>query len=434
MSKQLKQKREKVYMELPVSPPYEGPLPSHEELLRYGVTVFRFTDESGTQEWYDKLDDALSEPGRAKVNMPRFNEVTKENPMFLGGFAAGGDSTVSHHPELRSLRERIMHDLVVQVANPIIQETKQQFYAQTSIGRIVVRPVGVTPMKEGAHTDVDQVPDPGSLHFGGWYNPTKENQYFVCLKGSHGGEHNTGFARCHIRQEEYDAAILAQAGQHNTNEKGYIVVPPGCVIQFSTDIIHSVHGSKSKSLYVKVFVGLRLTLNPDSCTLMHHDGHVITHAELRQKLIDQEPALCGSSQFPPELPGLYCSLKQHLVIWRKYKEAHIRPGTMCYPDEEFRGNHPKKNMDFTRSMKGLREISELYPEEVAMFPPYTPDQIAILFPGKEFNVVNPAGERVHLVLQWPEEVGNKRAATPSEEGAKRPRADEEVEFLGVNLA
>ena len=406
-----KKKREVVYAQLPTPPPYDGPLPPAAELLRYGVTVLRFTKNSGgpsqltTQEWRDKFDVALSEPGRAKLNMPRFAEVTKENPMFLGGFSAGGDATVSHNMVARDLREQVFHELVNHLANPIIQETGQKFYAKTSIGRMIVRAVGVEPGSEGAHQDFCMVSDPGSLHYGGWVNLTEQNQYFVCLKGSHGGEQKAGgFTPLKINQKEYDAAIQAQAGQHNTNEKGYIVVPPGCIAQFATDIIHSVHSSKSKSLYVKLFVGLRLTLNPTSCTLKHHDGHVITHAELLQKLIDQEPALCGSSQFPPELPGLYCSLTQHMVKWHKYKDAHIRPGSMLYEDKDFRGNHPKKNGDYTRSMHGLRHISELYPGEVTMYPPYTEDQTAILFPGNAFNVVNPAtGERVHLALQWPQE-------------------------------
>jgi hypothetical protein len=406
---QPKKKREVVYAELPVSPPYVGPLPSHEELLRYGVTVLRFTQDSGgpsqltTRQWRDKFDTALSEPGKAKLNMPRFDEVTKENPMFLGGFSAGGDATVSHNLVARDLREEVFHELVNHVANPIIHATGQPFYAQTNIGRMIVRAVGVSAQSEGPHQDFSMVPDPGGLHYGGWVNLTEETQYFVCLKGSHGGEQKAGgFTPLKVSEQDYDDAIQAQAGQHNTNAKGYIVVPPGCIIQFSTDIIHSVHSGKSKSLYVKLFVGLRLTLNPESCTLKHHDGHVITHDELRQKLIDQEPALCGSSQFPPELPGLYCSLTQHMVKWNKYKAEHIRPGTMLYEDKDFRGNHPKKNCDYTRSMHGLRRISELYPDEVTMYPPYTEDQAAILFPGNEFNVVNPAtGERVLLALQWP---------------------------------
>lgn len=374
------------------------------ELKTDGITVIPWCKDAGgpfkytTKELRDRLDHALSEPRRVFVDPPRFDDVTKEHPKYLGAFSAGGDPTVFHNMVSRKLRLAVTHYLVTNVYPELLKGVEGDYYVAASMSRIIVRPPGVGIQKESFHRDLAVSPHAGDKHFGGWLNMDDSDQYFAGVKGTHGDPYQVGgFAR--IPKEDipkYEAALAAQAGQHNTNSKGIIVIPPGCFVQFDTTLVHAIFGGKKDKTSVRHFLGCRLTLDPTSSIKVHADGRPVTHDDVREMVRTQDISLTSTSQKHPLVPSMYCVVRKHMVKWHRFERKHLRPNSMVYPESEFRANHPKRNRDYTRSVKSLFELHKQFPAEVDMFPEYEEHEVNVLLPHKTLTLLNPTTGKLEV--------------------------------------
>ena len=380
-----------------------------------GVTVVPFSADSGgpsrktTLQWRTAYDDELSAPRHEFIDPVRFDDVTAKHPKVLGACSFAGYPTVSHNATHVRLRSEATHYLMDTLFNPLVDALDETgFFLENHIGRIMIRPPGVAAAAESWHNDNTQNPAPNDQQIGGWLNMDSTPQFFACIKGTQRAARAGGFTPIPKSEHaKYNAALAAQAGQANTDARGLIVVPPGCIILFDSTIIHSIYPGKKKETSVKQFLGWRLTQHPDLSTIIAPDGHVVTREEFLQDLRNQTSGSCRSGQVHPMLPGMYCVIKKNMAKWDVFKQ-NLRAGAMSYDESQFRANHPACNKDFTRGLKSLRDIRDMHPDDVDMQPEYAEHDVALLLPGRKFTLTNPAtGELEECALRCKEAPAKK---------------------------
>jgi len=223
-----------------------------------------------------------------------------------------------------------------------------------------------------------------------------ENQYLIAVRGSHITPPGSKLGFSTIPKPEhprYKAELQAQAGSAGADGRGYIIVPPGCIIIFDEKIVHAVEGSVAKSTRVRQFLGWRLTQNEASTGMVDPHNRPYGRDEVVDMMRRQAVIPLKSGQVPPMYPGVYQSFaKASLVVWEKFERDNILPESMRYPKGERKGNSTKQNGDYTRSMKSLAEIA---PDR--MHPRYADNELDLMFPGKRFRLKNPTTGEIDTV-------------------------------------
>jgi hypothetical protein len=332
-----------------------------------------------------------------------FKDLDVKNPVRygLGGTSFVGSPSVFHTPFVRKIRQQAMHELIPMLFKPLVRELEEEvggrlFFHQL-IDRIMLRPKGSDPQKEGWHRDVA----PGSTSedhtFGGWINLDTDDQKFVAVKKSHKAGRGAKLGFGTIPKEDharYNAAIAAQANQRNCDDKGLIIIPPGCIVVFYENLVHSVYGGTTKSTKVRQFLGWRITRDRDSTGVVDPENRPYSRPQIEAMMYAQAVIPLKSGQVPPMYPGLYCSSnKASMPTWRKFEAENIVPNSMRYPEEERKGNTAKRNNDYTRAMRSLSEI--VPPSQ--MHPPYAAHELELIFPGREFQLENPETRQIEIV-------------------------------------
>ena len=327
-----------------------------------------------------------------------FAELNSKNSVRygLGGTSFVGSPSVFHNMFARNMRQHAMHELLPLVFAPLANLIGGNLYFHQLIDRMMVRPKGESASAEAWHRDVAPGSSGTDHTFGGWINLDLENQYLIAVKGSHitppGSK--VGFSTIDKKEHaRYKAELQAQAQSPGTDERGYIVVPPGCIIIFDEKIVHSVEGKAAKSTRVRQFLGWRLTENERSTGMVDPHNRPYTREQIVEMMHRQAVIPLKSGQVPPMYPGVYQSFaKASMVVWNKFEEENILPGSMQYPKEQRKGNSTKQNGDYTRAMKSLAEIA---PDH--MHPRYSQNELELLFPAQRFHLQNPSTGEVDAV-------------------------------------
>lgn len=327
-----------------------------------------------------------------------FAALNSKNPVRygLGGTSFVGSPSVFHNMFARNMRQHVMHELIPLVFRPLARLIGGDLFLHQLIDRMMVRPKGETGETASWHRDVAPGSSGSDHTFGGWINLDLENQYLIAVKGTHITPPGSKIGFSTIAKTEhprYKAELQAQAGSKGTDGRGYIVVPPGCIIIFDEKIVHAVEGSAAKSTRVRQFLGWRLTENEGSTGMVDPHNRPYARDQVLDLMRRQAVIPLKSGQVPPMYPGVYQSFaKASLVVWEKFERENILPGSMQYPKEARKGNSTKQNGDYTRSMKSLAEIA---PDR--MHPRYAENELELLFPGKTFHLKNPTTGKIDIV-------------------------------------
>ncbi len=223
-------------------------------------------------------DDASQLFREAEESFPEFKPGAV--PKVLGGFAAYANPSSFHCPLVKSLR-KITFDAVIksgvfrEYLKEVRPDTWQQFRLELLFDRMMHRYPEQKPIAETAHRDVTPgnllVEEDDDLLFGGWLNPTSQNQYFVGKPGSHIGIRNTfqvsraleGFCKLDTKSQEY---------QEYKKSKQKFKIPPGHLIIFPQHLLHEVLSQKGPEQF-RLFFGWRLTKS--RTTLFPEKAHTI---------------------------------------------------------------------------------------------------------------------------------------------------------------
>ena len=270
--------------------------------------------------------------------------INDNTEFIISNFGAHGNPSSQHHPLVRDFRMEMFRFLKRSLENdPEFSEK----YLQCLPDRFSQR--FRKPSKEAWHKDVSIDYDTfiNSRILGGWANLDETDQFFSCSIGSHlepaPGE---GFAAM-----SKDNKKLYKA------RKTLVRIPPGHAISFDEKITHEIADEKftgvSRRLYMKYHI------SSDSRSAI--DVDVIQRAILEQGVFQMN-----------QWNSMPMYEKIHLVFWSdKLVEfsRNIKSVFLAKPNK-------KGNVYVQRYMVSLLESG------VGMFPEYSEEEVAILFPVK----------------------------------------------------
>ena len=373
--------------------------PGADDLIKLGVAVVPSFDQVTRQHWNERLFAAMDE----------FPEYIRKGPTtqrVLGGFGALGNPSSFHHPDVRVFRrmrkKMVFRPLMAAFAKSAFSEDDHRdLRIESLFDRLCVRCEDFKrPVEEVWHKDIygakkynlrplpHSLPDGSQdLLFGGWTNLDHRSQRFVCLLSTHGTSGKEGFAefsKAEIEALKFNDRLQKQANRTygqtiQTDERGYVKIPPGYSIVFQQQLIHSVvSGPQPDTPALRVFHGIRLTgettpLFADIQTVIENGG------------VPRIP----SGQIPPMFSSNHYKFFASHERYQKWAERTFRPaclferqtkaGTVYYTPGS-RGNR-NRSANTGRFMPSLSEMG-LWDERFR----YTERETRAMHPQRLFHV------------------------------------------------
>ena len=279
-----------------------------------------------------------------KAALSSMQEYCAEGTQYvIGSFGGLGTPSSFHHHLIRSLRK-------------VCYERAKHLFANMDgrlemlIDRFMVR-CG-TIGKEAAHRDCAENAEPGDSIFGGYLNTDIKPQKMLLAPGTQLATNSgTGFAKLSKEQSKaYEEQMVT------------VMVPPGHMIVFYANIVHSVAPQKVKEPIYRLFIGWRLTQSTEP--LMGWSRH-------HKVFTDQGVPPLPSGQEAPMYARLH---------WTNWPDALERFASnlivRCRTDRKvMSGKNAGKTFTVPISpMPSLRELDlELYPE-------YTTEELSMYIP------------------------------------------------------
>lgn len=309
-----------------------------EKLRKDGVVVLHVGIEN-TADLRSQLDEEVK-------SFPEFKQGAKLEHMVMGGFSAFGNPASFHNNTVRDLRQLVYNNVKPFFAIYESDREKPRSFEQI-VDRLMIRPSGKKPTAESWHRDVCPETYDGDTIFGGWLNLDDEPQYFTCCPGSHiedtTGE-NKGFA---LIKKEDKAFWKARSVT--------IEIPPGHLIIFNENIVHTVLSKAFKHTVYRLFMGWRLTYSIFSLL-----------RDQEEKFEKQGVMQLKSHQMPRVYPKLYwVNWKSKLEPFRKTFRKRCRIKLRCKKE----GKKYYLPHELNSHMKSLREYG------LKMYKPYTKQEL-----------------------------------------------------------
>ena len=312
-------------------------------LDRYGVACVKCLSDEKRTKWAKRIWDAMDE-------FPEYMVNGRGAQRALGGFGALGNPSSFHHPAIQRWRSFIKYDVLM----PLFREyaTLRGFSMDTTRLEKLYDRINVRcdefgkPTAESWHRDIYDGRQyglrdlPHSLEregrgvrhpdeiIGGWVNLSDEDQFFICIVGSHKGEdalaaqeQGGGFAELsekQIREQRVEERLKRQAGRKigtcHTDKTGRIVVPPGSMVIFYQRLLHSVASGKQPLIpNLRMMNGVRLTAESNS--LFDHSDVITNNAVPR----------IPSGQIPPMYSQNHYSFFSRTERYRTWGGKSFKP-------------------------------------------------------------------------------------------------------------
>ena len=312
---------------------------------------------------------------------PSFSSLSKTVRYGCGATSFLGSPSVFHNAASRQHRMETHKRFLPLFASMVGLLGRPDLLLNVLIDRIQVRPPGESPQKESWHRDVMPSSRSGEFCIGGWENCDEADQKLCGLKGTHTLDAaeivRTGFASIPKSDHaKYDAMLLAQANQHDTDKEGKIVIPPKHFILFFANMVHAVNSQRLKYTSVKQFLGFRLSPFQDSGIVRPDKSGLFSFQELEERMVANAVLVLSSGQVPPVYPANYlvCVEKQ-LPIFERFQTDMLVDGAMKIPLRNDRGDiQHKSHKDETRSMKSLVDLG------LPLHPPYAREELELIRP------------------------------------------------------
>lgn len=280
------------------------------------------------------------------LNDQREFKVSNASTMFvLGSFGALGNPSSQHQPQIRSLRKNVYNYM-----RPLFAEAFQGKYLEAIPDRFSIRNQDLPVTAESWHKDNSADIGPDDIIFGGYLNlDERQTQYFSCIPGSHmETDCGEGFAK-----------ITKERTQELNARRQLIEVPPNHIILFNEKTTHEIARRKIKEpKSYRQYFKWRISAEPVS-TL----GRDAIMNSVKNQGIFPLHAI-GKTPNPP----MYG--KMHQIHWGDRIEEFSKN-----IKESFMNSPNKKGQIFVQ-----RFMISLTKAGIPLFPEYTEDEIAILFP------------------------------------------------------
>lgn len=260
------------------------------QLIEDGVVVVPVFNATERKQWRETMLRCIHS----------FPEYTDTSAPVLGGFAALGNPSSFHHPDIRRLRHRVYNHVKNTVLRPYAAVTGMDMQSELLFDRLMWRQPGQAATAESWHRDVCVPPPRSTLQeedaiFGGWTNFDDVDQVFSCVPGTHLDrrlfEFKPGFDK--IQKEQH-----ARYKQRSHR----IRVPPGHAVVFFQHIVHEVVSSPAKHDMIRLFHGYRLT----------HATVSLFDCDYRERDVFASQGLPRLPSF--QLPAMFSSNHQSLFL------------------------------------------------------------------------------------------------------------------------
>lgn len=364
-------------------------IPASEYGLRHGesgVTVVQVFDAA-------QLAAAQAELKNACEAFPEFNPGRQnfDDPFetwVLGGFSGLGNPSSFHNMCVRKLRLILMLAVLKSGAIPMDSTEDGVVRLEQLPCRLLIRPCGVTPTKEGPHKDEAKCAKKGDVVYGGWLNLNLHDQFFSCVPGSANAVQgiNRGFAKIPADEEHL----------HKANSK-LVRIPPGALLIFNERITHEVRAIKLQWKMVRLHFGWRTTVHsePLTTTLAHilheQDGFPLKSGQHKHQSPPPGTVVPEGMDYVPGPPPMWGPLhwtnSPHLLtpFASRFKDACVT--TMHY-------TNPLSAQGLRWEPGGVRSVPQFMPSlyalsridpSIAMYPVYTDVEKAILVPNTSWE-------------------------------------------------
>jgi len=286
----------------------------------------------------------LLDPHRARDDLVHPISDAHPSQVVLGGFGATGCPSLTHHPDIRTIRLEIYRHMRSLFAQGFAGRRLEVLF-----DRFGIRRKGTTIGAESWHRDVGPKA-PGDTIYGGWVNldpPGSPPQKFSCVPGNvlPSGVDPLGFAK--FQKNEHAALETAFCATG-----GPIVVPPGHLIVFDQSIAHKITGTNAKFTSYRLYMGWRITDQEEPV----YNKHAIIEAQ-------SMPPVPSGQEAP-----MYAKL--HWVNW----QDRLREFSTRFKPEFCEGVESKRTGCVNRILPGLVATGHA-------FPPYSPEDTDMFFPG-----------------------------------------------------
>ena len=350
-----------------------------DKLIRTGITTIPIIE----------LDHLPKYRKNFKKVINSFQEYKKSNPIVYVINKSGnlGNPSSYHNMFVRNLRI-----LAFEKVYPIFQKyislnpnyKAKKVYLQELADRMMLRSIGQTPKKESWHRDVipQKYIEKEDDLFGGWINLDDEDQYFMCIPGSHLNVRlsklDEGFSEIEVnikknlKKEGHDQKYITQKTKEILNSitkyGKKIRVPPGHIIIFPQYILHSIAQSKAKYEMFRLFTGWRLTV----------DQKIEHHIVYNKKLFDdQAPIPLPGGMRPSMYTGNHTRyyLNKQFEIYPGIKKTLIEWAEDTFVDKVLVERIDKKTNEIYKIV--AKDMGSLKEYNLKLYPKYSDDEWSI---------------------------------------------------------
>jgi hypothetical protein len=354
-----------------------------EKLFREGYVVVNGV--------FPNLRGALEE---AFIGMPEFKQhfrfdesdahhhkLDKTHRYGCGGTSFMSNPSVFHNLTSQRFRTRtaayvmpILAEFIPKLGNPNLMLARY-------LDRVQVRPPFEVPDAESWHRDAPPQYAQGEFWMGGYQNCDLGNQNFAAIKGTH--KFNSSAAGFDPIPEaehvKYDAMLLNQANQEDTDAEGNIIVPPDHFILWVSTIAHKVYGKAVDSAHIKHFLGFRITPHANTSGV-YIKGKPLSLEVVQRQMVDNDVMVLPSGQIPTIYPANYINFPANRAkFFEPLQRDVLRENAMRTPDYHKDGT-PIKN-DVYRAMRSLRDMG-------APCYPYNETELNLVVPQRNVHIFN----------------------------------------------
>jgi len=220
-----------------------------QQLVQDGVCVIPMFDPLVTLAYRNRFIGELNKTPELK------NPVFGKSLFVDGGFGALGLASSFHNEVVRDLRCDVynkMTPIFKELSVKYAKEGHTDHMLEMLFDRFSLRPAGSSTTKESWHRDITPTKLDDDIIFGGWLNLDEtSDQYFSCVLQTHMDKPDGSVGFAPIK----DKTVLDSLSSKST----IVCIPPGSLVLFYQNILHSVFPLKSKIDSMRQYFGWRLT-------------------------------------------------------------------------------------------------------------------------------------------------------------------------------
>ena len=285
----------------------------------------------------------------------------------MGGFAALGNPSSFHNPVVRRMRQWAMGIVIPRLFVPLIDRTGVDYKVEKYIDRMTIRIPGEKATPETYHRDESEFASGNDRVFGGWINLDSTSQWFHCTPKTH-MKNATSHAGFNLITDDEDLLEQCRKFTHK------IEIPPGHILVFYENMIHTVVGKETTSTMVRLHLGWKLTTSTGM------------REEVKKAIDDQGVPLIKSGQQPPMYSPMHIGPGRGTANLIKWSQDYLKP--ICLETKTWKSgvNEGQTYTIVHKYMKSLKAYG------LTRYDEYSEDERNMYQPSNSWTLLKPGSQ------------------------------------------